>query len=707
MQQTLRIFPKFPSSINRFINNKYLGAAGIVLLLILLNRFLQLNFPGISNADLRPQIVLICLAGYFYGPVIGFLIGLIGNTCSDLLLGYGFNYLLSWSVGNGIMGMIMGFCKNRKLIKLDKISQLLTLTLMIIVANIAFVLYASSVYSLLNKSLTIDVNLKFYLFPVLNSNMIASLLLFPAILLFLGKFRMNLPIKIALSTFYSIALLLHIVWFVNRASFDITGFLSLSNSDITGGNRYVEAFNVWSTMLICFLLAGYLFAMFISGKITRPIVELDHTVRDLLQSDVIISESFEKLTKREDEVGLLSYTIRLLGEKLWDNQSRFITDFAKKMKFITPDDNPSDILLVGLVTIFGKQFNLQDYDLINSSDNVSTGDISHIQSIELLVKLAGLKELAYTYSTDKLNTSLSDLMIDPELTTEQLQYLAVAIDIGLVFRGKTKFLDLSQPITREFALHLLYRTSLFISGEKTFIGYITEPDIMARIEGHWKTAKSIPDNGTSGFMNDLVRKKMISGYNIRFTDDRSNFDRNLKLTYTHSDFRHIKQLVGLIRSENIQVKINIEHKRSTFLYYNEWGTNNRLYLDPIDEKLSWASVDEKDLALEFTTSEKRTQFLLLINDFAKKEASADKKLIAQSWYRPLIISEAPLSSFNRINEITIQPLNMTILTLVTEKSLCKTLNALQECFDPTLINTRPVWVNDDFYTYLYKETDWI
>jgi len=706
MQPRHRIVSVIQSSIDRFLANKYLGPAGITILLILLNRFLQVHFPGISDADLRPQIVLICLAGYFFGPITGFLVGFLGNACSDLLLGYGSGYLLSWSVGNGIMGMIMGFKKYRNLLKLDKISHLLTLAIMVIIANIAFVLYASFVYSILNPSVTLEMSLKYYLLPVLNSNMIASLLLFPAILLFLGRLRMNLPIKIALSTFYAIALLLHIVWFVNRASFDITGFVSLSGTDVAGGNRFVEAFNVWSTMLICLLLSSYLLSMFISGKITRPIIELDRTVHYLLQSEVNMSESFEKLTKREDEVGLLSYTIRLLGEKLWENQSRFITDFAKKMKFITSEDTPSDILQVGLVTIFGKQFHLQDYDLMNDgADKTADAGVTYIQSIELLVKLAGLKELAYTYNSDKLRTALSDMAIDPKLTTEQFQYLAVALDLGLVFRGKTKFLDLNKPITREFALHLLYRTSLFISREKTFIGYITEPDIIARIEENWGNIKTITSDEISGTMNDLVGKRIISGYNIRLTCDVSNFDRNLKLTYAHSDFQHIKQLAGLIRSENIQAKINIEHKRSTFLYYNEWGTNDKLYLKPIDEKLSCASVDEKDLVLEFTTPEKRNRFLGLINDFAKKEVSAHKKLIAQSWYRPLIISDVPLHDSYRINEITIRHSDLTVLTLVTERSWEKTMAALKERFDISLITTRPVWVNDDFYTYLYRETD--
>ena len=52
---------------------KMIAIAAIVIAYSLLNYFLRLQLPGISYVDIRPLIVLIFAAGYFYGPVWGFL----------------------------------------------------------------------------------------------------------------------------------------------------------------------------------------------------------------------------------------------------------------------------------------------------------------------------------------------------------------------------------------------------------------------------------------------------------------------------------------------------------------------------------------------------------------------------------------------------------------------------------------------------------
>ena len=250
-------FFKIRKYIGRILSNKYLALLLISLILVTLNTLVVLKFPGISHAAVRPQIVLICLAGFYYGPVYGFLVGFFGNISSDLLLGNGFDYLISWSIGNGLMGMIMGFSRTRSVLKLYKISQLLELTLFLIFSNVAFVTYSSIIYNLNHGSLTLDANLKYYSLPVLNSNILASLLLFPGFLLLLGRLKINFPIKIALSNFYMIAFFLQVAWFVNKTNFDVSGFIFNSNLGIDEGNQIVQAFNVWSMMLILFLLTSF------------------------------------------------------------------------------------------------------------------------------------------------------------------------------------------------------------------------------------------------------------------------------------------------------------------------------------------------------------------------------------------------------------------------------------------------------------------
>ncbi|MEI6173134.1 MAG: ECF transporter S component [Bacteroidota bacterium] len=596
-------FFKIQKDIGRILSNKYLAMFLIVLILVTLNTLLVLKFPGISNADVRPQIVLICLAGFYYGPVYGFLIGFIGNVSSDLLLGYGFEYLPSWSIGNGLMGMIMGFNRMRSVLKLYKISQLLEITLFLIFSNVAFVTYSSIIHNLNHGSLTLDENLTYFFLPVLNSNILASLLLFPVFLLLLGRLKINFPIKIALSNFYMIAFFLQVAWFANKTNFDVSGFIFNSHIDIGEGNQIVQAFNVWSMMLILFLLTSFFISIFISEKITRPIVELDRKVHELLQSDIHSPDSFDKLTRRDDEVGLLSYTIGLLSEKLWDSQVNFINDFTKRMTFISAEDTITDIYEIGLVSIFGKKFDFSNYEVRGTTGHA---EISHIEAIEMLIKLADLEELSCTYNASKINSLFHDVIKDEAILSDvQLQHLAVAVDVGLVFKGKIRFLDMHSSLTKDFAYHLLFKTALFVNNKKKFIGYVTEPDIISRLEEKWNSPGMIPNPDIEKVMNDLIRKKIISGYHIKMSEEVANFDHHLKITYTHDNFKHVKQLVGLIISENIQAKINIEKKHSTFIYYNEWDITENLSVEPINDKIFLASRLESDIVFEFASPDKK------------------------------------------------------------------------------------------------------
>ena len=695
-------FFKIQKNIGRILSNKYLAMFLILLILVTLNTLLVLKFPGISHADVRPQIVLICLAGFYYGPVYGFLIGFIGNVSSDLLLGYGFEYLPSWSIGNGLMGMIMGFNRMRSVLKLYKISQLLEITLFLIFSNVAFVTYSSIIHNLNHGSLTLNENLMYFFLPVLNSNILASLLLFPVFLLLLGRLKINFPVKIALSNFYMIAFFLQVAWFVNKTNFDISGFIFNSHIDIGEGNQIVQAFNVWSMMLILFLLTSFFISIFISEKITRPIVELDRKVHELLQSDIHSPDSFDKLTRRDDEVGLLSYTIGLLSEKLWDNQVNFINDFTKRMTFISPEDTITDIYEVGLVSIFGKKFDFSNYEVRGATGHA---EISHIEAIEMLIRLADLEELACTYNASKINSLFHDVINDEMILSDvQLQHLAVAVDLGLVFKGKIRFLDMHSSLTKDFAYHLLFKTTLFVNNKKKFIGYVTEPDIISRLEEKWNSTGMIPNPDIEKVMNDLIRKKIISGYHIKMSEELANFDHHLKITYTHDNFKHVKQLVGLIISENIQAKINIEKKHSTFIYYNEWDITENLSIEPINDKIFMASRLESDIVFEFTSPDKKDHFRAVTNDFAKRDYDRKKNIIFQSWYEPLITSDVPLNSYNRIKEITIQHGSYLILTFVTEETLTKALNKLSEFYEKSMIRSRSVWVNDDFYLYLKR--DW-
>jgi energy-coupling factor transport system substrate-specific component len=67
-----------------------------------------LAIPGANEVSVRPHYGLLTFFGFAFGPVVGFLTGLIGNIVGDQLSGYGAFTSWHWSLANGVAGLLAG-----------------------------------------------------------------------------------------------------------------------------------------------------------------------------------------------------------------------------------------------------------------------------------------------------------------------------------------------------------------------------------------------------------------------------------------------------------------------------------------------------------------------------------------------------------------------------------------------------------------------
>jgi hypothetical protein len=68
----------------------------------------RLYLPGCDFAELRPQIAMPLFAGLYWGPVAGFVCGMLGDAGGYLLSGKGLMFAPHWSLANGLAGLIPG-----------------------------------------------------------------------------------------------------------------------------------------------------------------------------------------------------------------------------------------------------------------------------------------------------------------------------------------------------------------------------------------------------------------------------------------------------------------------------------------------------------------------------------------------------------------------------------------------------------------------
>lgn len=685
---------------------RILATTAVILAYSLLNFFMRIHLPGVSEVDLRPQVVLLVLIGYLYGPLYGFIAGFVSNFCSDILLGHGLRYLPSWTIGNGLIGALIGFYPYRKRIRLDQIGQLAWLVLFLIFVNVVALSYAAGMENFLNRNLTSAVNFRYFYLPATLSNVLSTLVLLPVILLMLGRLKKKYPLKLALANYYLIAILLFTVWIALVPTNQVYQTLFASASlEVAKGNALVDAFNQWALMLVMMLILSFFISSWMAKAIVNPLKQLESAVFATLKGDSAAADHLASLVKREDEVGILSYTVRLLSEQLWETQKLSQDELEKSLKFLDSRDSGTSIFIVTLIALFGRDaLGDQKDEVMLEIDR----DLSNLSATSLVITACGLKELAATYSDAKIVKSLAgmdSINADASLSREQRQMLALAVDVNLLFKGRLKVMDVHAPLSRELAFHLLERAQLFRKSNKNYVGYVTEPDIVSKMLDKWEKSVKVRSEKLEPVMHRAISQQVISGYQIKLQSDLARFDTDLSIAYSHSNIKHIKQLIGLLASENLQAKLQLEPKRSCFYYRDEWEKTADLQLQQLGDGVWINQADEFDLVMEFTEHEQRDRFREVIEAYAKRELKIEKKVLFGAWYEPLYRLDVPIEGYIRIADIIIQDEIHIVHSYVKEEEAPGKVEWFKKELPDSTISTTAVWVNEAFFRYLNGASD--
>lgn len=680
---------------------KILATTAIAGIYCLLNFFLRIHLPGVSNVDIRPQIVLLFAAGYFLGPGYGFLAGFAGNFLTDIFLGNGLTYLPTWTIGNGLVGALTGFFSYRKQERLDSLVQLVWLVVTLLLVNVISLSYAAGLMNLLESDFPLLTNIRYFFLPALISNVMSALVLFPGILFLLGRMKPNYPIKLSLANYYLTLALLIVSWVILfHDSPDILALSDTNGMDLAAGNAFVEKLTYWSLLFLILLMGSFLISSWMSKQILHPLTRLEETVFMVLNGNPDSVKHLLDLSRREDEIGVLSYSIRLLSEKLWESQKRFRDDLEKNMPFLDPSDSGTDILVISLISLFGKD--ISDQPTVHGLQKTG-GQLSNLSAIALLISACGLEELAGTYTDAKIETSLegmNEIRQNSAMSRKEKQALALAIDMKLLFKGRLLKLDLHTPINRDLSFHLLERAQSFRKSSRNYIGFLTEPDIVNRILNRWERMVRTRNDKLESVMNAAIGKGLITGYQLKALEGLADFDPVTTISYSHRDIRHIIQLIGLLMTENLQAKVQLEPKLSVYYYPDTWDPIEERHLSNFDTDKKVAMIHELDLLLEFMSLDHRNRFHPVIDRFAKQEQTADRNILFGSWHNPLFRSNVPIDGYHRLSDIGTAVSGCIAHTYVREEESAGLEDWLRKNFDDLDITISPIWVNDDFFRYL-------
>lgn len=331
--------------------------------------------------------------------------------------------------------------------------------------------------------------------------------------------------------------------------------------------------------------------------------------------------------------------------------------------------------------------------------------VKYVEAVKLAVKAANFEELALGYTQEKV----ADKGLAADITKEDAAYVACALDTGLI--SEAALSRMNQTISQEAAINLLMAVADANGNARNFLGYTNDSDIYGKLMKASEEAALFENEKLQEIGEQAVMNGVTTGYNLLNTQYSANFIPELTLRYGHSTHIHAAQLIGLLNSEGIVAKVQLEPKTSIFEYLPEWGdvppATPDYRVEVVNENLMLAHSLEYDLVLEFETVEDKVRFNDIVETYAKKndDNPDGEGLLLASWWQPLYVSTVEMGEgYKEIynNVITDGNYSLNPFSLPEDKE--EVLQGLQ-AIDPSIeVKQVKMWCNDAFYRYLSGES---
>ncbi|WP_139488076.1 hypothetical protein [Brevibacillus dissolubilis] len=341
-----------------------------------------------------------------------------------------------------------------------------------------------------------------------------------------------------------------------------------------------------------------------------------------------------------------------------------------------------------------------------SATPAATVDFKVTAAVSKVIEAAHLKELAQTYPQKKITSVLTKAGLErysKQLSNQSAQEYAVLIDLQMVPSAMYGSLNPTQPLHADLATCLLGKVLVLNGTYENYLGTTADADIYNKMIHAWQTQPLIQSADLQKIVDQALKQNVVTGYNLKDLRYAPRFHDLRTITYGHSSITHAIQLIGLMKSENLTAKVQLEPKTSAFLYLKEWGIPEEtpdFQLEPIGDGNYIAYSKEYDLHFEFATEEQKKRFDSVISAYAKRNQEDMTGLIIDSWWQPLYYSMNQLPEYKEItNNYMIQG-NYLAQTFTLNEQSAPTVAALSQISPSVKVHTYTFWVDLPFYNYL-------
>ncbi len=329
--------------------------------------------------------------------------------------------------------------------------------------------------------------------------------------------------------------------------------------------------------------------------------------------------------------------------------------------------------------------------------------VQYTDSLQALVQAAHFEELALSYPAEKVVASLEKHGVTAEIPEEQKAYVACLLDMGLLEK-----LALGQDgLTKEAAAEMLMAAANANGLGRNYLGYTDDSDIYAKLVNAREGFAFFENEKLESIGAQAVVNGISTGYNLRSSRYDARFLSELTLRYGHSTTIHASQMLGLLASEGIVAKVQLEPKTSIFEYLLEWGdvppATPDYKVDQVSDELYLASSLEYDLMLEFSSKEDKDRFDTVVQEYAKKNDGNEegKGLIFASWWQPLYTSEVEMGAgYEMIYDNVITDGEFSLHPYCLPENLETAIAGFKAIDASVQVESTPLYCNEAFFRYL-------
>ncbi len=394
---------------------------------------------------------------------------------------------------------------------------------------------------------------------------------------------------------------------------------------------------------------------------------------------------------------------------------KYIKNKANKVIIVGGTNSVSELVAEKILYSDDSNYNYAAKSLLTNDGKSTRTELTGNEVEDILglfLNKIKMVELADTFTKEKAAEILNGENLPATMSDLALKRAAALVSVTSIEPVDiTNLVSEDKNHARTSIDKIVTAVNEFFSEEVSFTGNTSDNQIFTKLENALNSTKLLIGNEIFPVGVKMVSDDLTTGFNVKQKQD-IGFNPELSIVYGHSDINHAKQLIGLLRSENIEAKLHLETKTSAFKYMLEWGPipepSDSYEVVKISEDLYIANAREYDLNIEFSNAEDKAKFDELINKYAKKSSSNPdgKGLLTGSWWQPLYWSNTEITKgYQEIIDNSANAGDYVFHSFTKTEDSEKLIDALNKFELNMVIEANKIWANDAFIRYLNGQSE--